>query len=68
MFLFLVFKVTLVLLPVLVFSAYLQNLGIQDWLSSIISGLVGWWLLSKYDEILIDVVDYTREKDDQSST
>jgi hypothetical protein len=69
MLLFLVFKITMVLLPVVIFSSYMSTImGIENWISAILSAVVGWWLLSKYDEILIDVVDYTRAKDDSRST
>lgn len=68
MFLFLAIKFALITMPLSILSALLfVKLGISDIISMILGGLAGWWIVGKYDEILIEVVDYMREKYDQDT-
>lgn len=65
MVLFLAIKFALITMPLSILSALLfVKLGISDIISMIMGGVVGWWIVGKYDEILIEVVDYMREKYD----
>ena len=66
MFLFLVIKVTMVITPLAIIAGLVfSKLGLSDTAGLIMGALVAWWVIAKYDEILIETVDYMREKYDQ---
>lgn len=63
MFLFLVIKFTLILAPLSVaISFLLSKSGMPQMESFLVGGILAWWVNSKYDEILIEIADYIREK------
>ena len=66
MFLFLVIKVTLVITPLAIIAGLaFSRLGFSDTAGMIMGAVLSWWIISKYNEILIEIVDYMREKYDQ---
>lgn len=63
MFLFLVIKIGLMFTSMaVVMGILLQSWGLPPWASFFISGGLAWYVSSKYDEILIEIADYLREK------
>lgn len=68
MFLFLVIKVALIITPLAIIAGLVfSKLGFSDTIGLIMGALVAWWVIAKYDEILIETVDYMREKYDQDT-
>ena len=66
MFLFLIIKVTLVITPLAIIAGLVfSKLGFSDIAGLVIGAVIAWWVVAKYDEILIETVDYMREKYDQ---
>ena len=66
MILFLVIKFVLIWVPMsIIFAAVMIKAGASEWVGIPAGFLLAWWVKSKYEEILIEVVDYIREKYDQ---